>query len=615
MGKTAIQWAPIQHDGKISNQEGMSNISAVLSPSQSLQFPREGVDLQEWVSSNYHQQQKIINSLSQEMGATPVAKNILQNTADLLTAVVSDSNCIIWDGHWQAETRQFWVSPETIAKEILLDFCSQAADYYYSLLLQGKPLAFNQLQQHLPLPLKDLAQKCSVEDLLLVSLFYGEFYQGVIFLYHSQHACQWTELEISIVSKIASNCALTMGQTCINEKIAAEKRQEQLLNQLANSLNSSLEPENICQDLVRFVGEYFRVDRAIVFRLDRDSITMEQEWLLNDTIPSLENEQISLTKDLQLFDLEFHRYKQYLENGAIQDCYSTFSLPIEMKGELFGGLTLQFLSGTRTFTSAEIETLERIGQQGAIALHNAKIYQSITQELQERSKEAQNSQTEYFAYLTHELRTPLTAILGFARMLLDQLYGELNPRQMQYVQAIADCGEHLLELINDLLDLTKIEAHREELYLEKVAVEDICLASISMVQQRATDRGLKLNLVIEPSLDFCMVDQRRVKQILVNLLSNAIKFTEVGSVTLEVKPQSEGIDFAVIDTGIGISKSEQKQLFQPFIQLNSHLHRQHKGTGLGLVISRKLAQLHGGDITLTSEQGQGSCFTFHLLKN
>jgi len=166
--------------------------------------------------------------------------------------------------------------------------------------------------------------------------------------------------------------------------------------------------------------------------------------------------------------------------------------------------------------------------------------------------------------------------------------------------------------VNDFLDLAKIDARREELFLEVVAVEDLCWAALSMVQMNAREKGLDLKLEIAPEVEFCRVDQKRVKQILLNLLSNAIKFTLEGGVTLRVERQGESLTWAVIDTGIGIEAADQAQLFQPFKQLKHPLNRQTKGTGLGLVLSRKLAQLHGGDIHLESCPGQGSCFTLQL---
>jgi signal transduction histidine kinase len=225
---------------------------------------------------------------------------------------------------------------------------------------------------------------------------------------------------------------------------------------------------------------------------------------------------------------------------------------------------------------------------------------SMDKELQDQSLN--------LSHIHHEFRTPLTGILGFSKMLRDELYGELNPKQHQYVQGILNSAEHLLSLVNDFLDLSKINANCEELFWELVAVEDLCLAVISIVQPKAKDRGLALTLEIGAGVDLCRLDQRRWKQILLNLLSNAIKFTEQGGVTLKVDRQEDCLIFAVIDTGIGIKTDDQKQLFLPFKQISNVINRQQKGTGLGLALSRKLAQLHGGDIRLTSNLGQGSCF-------
>jgi signal transduction histidine kinase len=227
------------------------------------------------------------------------------------------------------------------------------------------------------------------------------------------------------------------------------------------------------------------------------------------------------------------------------------------------------------------------------------------QPLQENLPEKIN---DYLAHVTHELRAPLAGILGFARMLQEQIYGTLTDKQHQYIGAIASSGEHLLSLVNDFQDLSKIEANFEEIFPEKLVVEDVCLASLSIVQAKAEQQGLALNLQISPDIDYCNADQQRLKQILVNLLSNAVKFTEIGSVTLQVEREENRLLFSVIDTGIGISSEEQQKLFQPFQQIHSVLSKKHKGTGLGLALSRKLARLHGGDITILSEKGKGSSF-------
>lgn len=234
-------------------------------------------------------------------------------------------------------------------------------------------------------------------------------------------------------------------------------------------------------------------------------------------------------------------------------------------------------------------------------------------ETQQLIAEAANqAKTEFLANMSHELRTPLTSIIGMSSLLDKQIFGSLNDKQQQYVSIISTCSYQLLDLINDLLDLAKIEAGREELNLEAIAIEEVCQNCLSLIRQQAINRGLQLKLVIETDLIICIADKRRLKQILLNLLSNAIKFTDAGSITLSVNKGLGYLQFAVIDTGIGISQEGLGDLFQPFQQLDGSINRKYEGTGLGLALTRNLAQLHGGDITVESELRCGSCFTFLL---
>ena len=302
-------------------------------------------------------------------------------------------------------------------------------------------------------------------------------------------------------------------------------------------------------------------------------------------------------------------------NVTGQSQRSVLIVPCLSQDKYLGGICIDYCPPPYHWPAEELNLFKTIANLCAIAINNHYTSQHLETEFQKRNRQLEadsSAKLELFSHLTHELRTPLTAILGFATMLSEQIYGNLNNKQIQYVKAIHDSGEHLLALINDLLDMSKLEAEREELFVERIAVEDVCLAAMSMVKALANQQGLELNLEIHSDVSFCRGDKRRLKQILINLLSNGIKFTEAGSVTLKVELQEDTIKFMVIDTGIGISAVDRKKLFQPFSQLKTHLHRRHRGTGLGLVLSRKLARLHGGDLTLTSEVGKGSCFTVHL---
>lgn len=251
---------------------------------------------------------------------------------------------------------------------------------------------------------------------------------------------------------------------------------------------------------------------------------------------------------------------------------------------------------------------ERNSQQYNQVIQLKKRLAIVTKEKEQLQAIVENKE-QYFSHLNHELRSPIAAILGFARMLKDEIYGSLNPKQMQYVSAALTTGEHLLDLVNDYLDIAKINANREELYCENLPVEDICQAALAIVQEKARSKGLDLILNLGEDIDFCFADKLRLKQILVNLLTNAVKFTESGSVTLQVRSTQKMLNFSVIDTGIGISQEDCQKLFQPFQQVSNSSNRRYKGTGLGLALSKKLAQLHGGDIVLTSKIGDGSCFS------
>lgn len=222
------------------------------------------------------------------------------------------------------------------------------------------------------------------------------------------------------------------------------------------------------------------------------------------------------------------------------------------------------------------------------------------------------AKSEFLATMSHELRTPLNAIMGLSQLLQQEMVGPLNEKQQEYISCVYSSGQHLLALINDILDLSKVEAGKEELLQLPLLVRDVCNYVISTVSDQALDKELELSNEIDSEAEIFIGDERRVKQMLLNLLTNAIKFTPAGKVSLEVKKVSNGITFTVADTGIGIDPNNFQFLFEPFKQLDSRLNRQYEGTGLGLALTRKLARLHGGDVTVESALGQGSRFTLFL---
>ena len=228
---------------------------------------------------------------------------------------------------------------------------------------------------------------------------------------------------------------------------------------------------------------------------------------------------------------------------------------------------------------------------------------------------------EFLAAMSHELRTPLNVILGMSEALQEEVFGILTERQITALQTVESSGYHLLELINDILDMAKIEAGQVELSYEATAIAQLAQSSITFINQQALKKQIQLEMQIAPNLPDISIDERRIRQVLINLLNNAVKFTpEGGQIKLEVDRQqdqsspnrSAWLRFSISDTGIGIAPENIPKLFQPFIQIDSALNRKYEGTGLGLALVKQIVDLHGGKVSLTSELGVGSCFVVDI---
>jgi len=229
--------------------------------------------------------------------------------------------------------------------------------------------------------------------------------------------------------------------------------------------------------------------------------------------------------------------------------------------------------------------------------------------------EASRAKSAFLANMSHELRTPLNSIIGFSEILQDEMYGNLNKEQQEYVNDILSSGKHLLSLISDILDLSKVEAGKMELELSRFTLSDVLNTAMIMLKEKAMKHMIGMNLEIQPDADIEIeADERKLKQIMFNLLSNAVKFTpEGGSVTVyarNLKLDGDFIEISVEDTGIGIRPEDMDKLFQEFSQIESPYEKNFEGTGLGLALIKKFVKLHGGRIWVESEFGKGSKFSF-----
>jgi two-component system, cell cycle sensor histidine kinase PleC len=227
---------------------------------------------------------------------------------------------------------------------------------------------------------------------------------------------------------------------------------------------------------------------------------------------------------------------------------------------------------------------------------------------------ANQAKSEFLANMSHELRTPLNAIIGFSEVLYDQKFGPLNETQRDYLNDVLESSKHLLSLINDILDLAKVESGKMELVLSNFSLKELLEHSLVFIKEKAFKQNIELSLGIADEVGYLRADERKVKQILFNLLSNADKFTpDGGKIGINARITGSEVEVSVWDTGIGIAPEDQGKLFKEFIQLENTLTKQYKGSGLGLSLAKKLVELHGGKIWLESEgKGKGSNFKFTL---
>jgi signal transduction histidine kinase len=226
---------------------------------------------------------------------------------------------------------------------------------------------------------------------------------------------------------------------------------------------------------------------------------------------------------------------------------------------------------------------------------------------------ANQHKSAFLANMSHELRTPLNAIIGFSEALLAKLFGELNPKQHEYLQDIHDSGQHLLSLINDILDLSKIEAGKLELDAEDVHLPTALENALTLIRERATRKGIAVESELAPGLAEVRADARKLKQIVINLLANAVKFTDAGGqIFVRAAPTPDGVCVEVEDTGIGIAPEHQELIFEEFRQVIDPTTRKQEGTGLGLALVKRLVALHGGEISVQSVLGRGSTFRFTI---
>ncbi|MDX1662299.1 MAG: GAF domain-containing protein [Candidatus Promineifilaceae bacterium] len=302
----------------------------------------------------------------------------------------------------------------------------------------------------------------------------------------------------------------------------------------------------------------------------------------------------------------------FLPNPLLPATRSELAVPMVVGNRVLGVLDVQS-ARVNNFTEEDVRIQSALANQVAIALQNAMLYEEQL-ETSERLREVDRLKSEFLASMSHELRTPLNSIIGFADVLLEGLDGQLNERMEEDVRLIRNSGEHLRDLIGDILDMSKIEAGMMELRYETIDPESIAydLEAFARTQMMAHNKDLTFSVKVDPALDVIEGDRTRFRQVLYNLVNNAIKFTSEGGVTVSMNRIGDDVVVAVEDTGVGLESENIPIVFEQFRQVDGSLTRTVGGTGLGLPISKSLVELHGGEIWVESERGEGTTFAFTI---
>ncbi|OLP18020.1 hypothetical protein BST81_13350 [Leptolyngbya sp. 'hensonii'] len=447
----------------------------------------------------------------------------------------------------------------------------------------------------------------------------------------------------------------------VEEALRQQVEQERLLNQVSAQIRQSLELPIILETAVQQVRPFLKLDRLLIYQFDNstnpvqpasqspncgrithesrsgDEILSVLHWTEGDLCfiqvsDSREKYRRGLTQAVSDIETSYPKSHCLLSMLRQIQVRAKLIVPIVVQDELWGLLIAHQCFHPRYWLDNEQEFLQHIARQLEIAIYQAKLYNQIqqekghleqrvvrrTQELydaMETAEAANRAKSDFLAAMSHELKTPLTCIIGMSETLLRWPLGDLNDRQRRYLQIIHNSGSHLMALISDILDLSQVEAGKAVLRITEFSLSRLAQQSLQTLQEEAQRHEVELVLEVSiiPQQDTFTGDRRRIKQILLNLLSNAIKFTPAGGkVILRSWLEGKTAVFQVEDTGIGIADHQKPLLFNKFQQLDTSYDREYEGTGLGLALTKQLAELHGGRIEVESNLGIGSMFTVWL---
>jgi signal transduction histidine kinase len=444
---------------------------------------------------------------------------------------------------------------------------------------------------------------------------------------------QFSEMDMELLKTFADQAVIAVENARLLVELQARtadltRSVEQLtaLGEVGRAVSSTLDLETVLTTIVSRAVQLSGLDGGVVFEYDegpgefvqraatetpgalaeaRRSIRIRNgEGVVGRTALTMEPVQVP---DITAPAAHGGRLRETLIEAGVR---AILAVPMVCEGRLIGSLGVT-RNRPGEFAAETIELLRTFAKQSALAIQNARLFQEIADKSRQLEAASQHK-SEFLANMSHELRTPLNAIIGFSEVLSEGMFGEINEKQTEYLDDILGSGRHLLSLINDILDLSKVEAGRMELELAEFDLPGAVDNALTLVRERASRRGISLGSEIDERVEVIEADERKVKQVLLNLLSNALKFTpEGGRIDVRTAVNEGSVAISVADTGVGIAPEDQETIFEEFRQVGA-ADKKVEGTGLGLALSRKFIELHGGRIWVESQVGSGATFTFTI---
>ncbi len=453
---------------------------------------------------------------------------------------------------------------------------------------------------------------------------------GAIGIYR-QEVRPFTDKQIELVTNFANQAVIAIENVrLLNElrartdDLARSVGELQALGEVSQAVNSTLDLETVLTTIVGRAVQLSRTDAGTIYVFDEE----RKEFKLRATYGMSEEMIVAITdrhigigeahigpaaqqrKPIQVPDIRDEPSSPVNDINLREGYRAVLIIPLLRPDQIVGALVVR-RKAPGEFLQSTIDLLETFADQSVVAIQNARLFN----EAEEKGKQlaiASQHKSQFLANMSHELRTPLNAILGYTELILDGIYGEAPEKAQAVLKRVESNGKHLLGLINDVLDLSKIEAGQLVLSLNDYSMKDVLYSVFSAVEPLASEKKLNFKVEASPEMPKGHGDERRLTQVILNLVGNAIKFTDNGEVVIKASSTNGSFTVAVRDTGPGIAPADQSKIFEEFQQADNSATKKKGGTGLGLSISRRIVEMHGGKLWVESEVGKGSVFSFTL---